>query len=72
MFGFQGGETVAVIERKKGYMQDAQRKWPFLTSIDCVGLKTAGQLRSIVKVRLGIPESQAAKDVDAWMAGKEF
>ena len=72
MFGFRGGETDEVVARKKGYMGDAQKKWPFLTSIDCVGIKTPGQLRSIVKVRMGIPESQAAQNVDSWMAGKQF
>ena len=72
MFGFQGGETVVVVARKKGYMRDAQQKWPFLTSLDCVSIKTAGQLRAIVKTRLGISENQAAQDVDAWMHGKAF
>lgn len=72
MFGFQGGECLDVVARKKGYMRDAQQKWPFLTSLDCVSIKTAGQLKAIVKTRLGISETQAAQRVDAWMAGKEF
>ena len=72
MFGYQGGETAEALARKKGYMRDAQKKWPFLTSIDCVGIKTLGQLRSIVKVRKGVSESKATQDVDDWMAGKQF
>jgi hypothetical protein len=34
MFGFQGGESADTIARKKGYMQDAQRRWGFMTNFD--------------------------------------
>jgi hypothetical protein len=72
MFGFQGGESVDTVVRKKGYMKDAQRKWPFLTSFDCSTIKTAGQLASMIKTRSGITEKQSRLDVDAWMEGKDF
>ena len=32
MFGFQGGETAETVARKRGYMSEAQRLWPFLTN----------------------------------------
>jgi hypothetical protein len=72
MFGFQGGESVDTIARKRGYMADAQQKWHFLTNFDCSTIKTEGQLLTMVKVRSGIPHIQAKQDVDAWMEGKEF
>jgi hypothetical protein len=72
MFGFQGGESAGTVGRKKGYMKDAQHRWPFLTSYDLSSIKTEGQLCSMVKTRSGISEEQAKRDVDAWMEGKQF
>ena len=28
MFGFRGGESGDTVARKKGYMEDAQQRWP--------------------------------------------
>ena len=72
MFGFQGGESIEVIARKRSHMADAQKKWPFLTNFDCSTIKTAGQLCTMVKIRSSISHLQAKQDVDAWMEGKEF
>jgi len=49
MFGFQGGESVETVSRKKGYMRSAQQRWPFLTHFDLSTIKNEIQLRSIVK-----------------------
>ena len=72
MFGFKGGEDAKDVMRKKGYMQDAQKKWSFLTNYDLSTIKTEGQLVSMVKTRSGISEERAGKDVHAWMTGKQF
>jgi hypothetical protein len=72
MFGFQGDESADTVARKKGYMQDAQRRWDFLTNFDLSTIKNEGQLSSMVKERSGISEAQAKNDVQAWMRGKQF
>jgi hypothetical protein len=54
MFGFQGGESADTIARKKGYMQDAQRRWGFMTNFDLSTIKNEVQLSSMVKERSGI------------------
>jgi hypothetical protein len=41
MFGFRGGENADVVARKRGYMKEAQQKWPFLTNFDCSTITTA-------------------------------
>ncbi len=72
MFGFQGGESDGNVARKKGYMQDAQQRWGFMTNFDLSTIKNEVQLSSMVKDRSGISEAQAKSDVEAWMRGKEF
>lgn len=72
MFGFQGGERPDVVARKKGYRQDAQREWGFLTHFDLSTIKTEAQLSTMVKERSGISAAQATADVRAWMRGKDF
>ena len=62
-------DTVA---RKKGYMQDAQRRWSFMTNFDLSTIKNEVQLSSMVKERSGISEAQAKSDVQGWMRGKQF
>jgi hypothetical protein len=72
MFGFQGGESADTVARKKGYMQDAQHQWRFMTNFDLSTVKNEIQLSSMVKERSGISEAQAKSDVQAWMRGKQF
>ena len=72
MFGYQGGESADTVGRKKGYMKEAQHQWRFLTNYDLSSIKTDAQLRSMVKIRSGISEEQAKRDVVAWMEGKQF
>ncbi len=72
MFGSRGGESADTVARKRGYIKDAQREWPFLTRFECSSIKTKGQLRSMVRTRSGISEEQARRDVGAWMEGKRF
>ena len=72
MFGFQGGESADTVVRKKGYMQDAQRRWGFMTNFDLSTIKNEVQLSSMVKERSGISEAKARSDVQAWMRGKQF
>ena len=72
MFGFQGGENLDVVARKRRYMKDAQQKWPFLTNFDCSTITTAGQLSAMIQVRSSISEERARQDVSDWMLGKEF
>ena len=72
MFGYQGGESADTVGRKKGYMKDAQHHWRFLTNYDLSSIKADAQLCSMVKIRSGMSEEQAKRDVDAWMEGKQF
>ena len=72
MFGFQGGETVETVARKKGYMRDAQQRWSNLTNFDLSTIKNEVQLRSIVRDRYSLSEAQAKSDVDEWMGGRRF
>ncbi|HBU97710.1 hypothetical protein [Thalassospira lucentensis] len=72
MFGFQGGEDADTLLRKKQYLKEAQRHWRFLTHYDLSTIKTKGQLCNMIKIRKGLSEEQATKDVDNWMQGKEF
>ena len=58
--------------RKKGYRQDAQERWTFLTHFDLSTIENEAQLVSVVQGRSRIPEAQAKRDVQAWMQGKQF
>jgi hypothetical protein len=72
MFGFQTSENAETVQRKKSYVLDARRKWPFLTNFDCSSVHTEGQLCSLVVARSGMPRDAAIKDIRAWMLDKEF
>jgi hypothetical protein len=72
MFEIQCGESADTVARNKGYMKDAQEKWRFLTNYDLSSIKTAGQLRSMIKTRSSISEEQANRDVEAGKQGKQF
>ena len=72
MFGYQGGETVETVQRKRGYGADARARWVFLTQYDLSSIKNEEQLRSMVKIRSGVSDAEAKSDVAAWMTGKQF
>jgi hypothetical protein len=72
MFGFRGGESADTVARKKGYMEDAQQRWPHLTNFDLSTIKNEVQLRSIVRDRYGLSERDAKDRVSEWRQGKQF
>jgi hypothetical protein len=72
MFGFQGGETPVTVARKRSYMRDAQRRWPFLTYFDASTVRNEIQLAALVADRSGRSRAEAEADVQAWTAGKQF
>ena len=72
MFGFRGGESADTVARKKGYMEEAKQRWPYLTTFDLSTIKNEVQLRSIVKDRSSITETQANSDVQTWLEGEHF
>ena len=72
MFGFHGGETDETVARKRGYMIEAQKRWPFLTNYDASTIRNPVQLTAMVKDRSGRPQAEVAAEVEAWMAGKTF
>lgn len=72
MFGFQGAESAETVARKRGYMKEAQQRWPFLTNFDASTIRNPLQLAAMVKDRTGQPRDKAAADVEAWMTGKTF
>jgi hypothetical protein len=72
MFGFRGGESEEIVARKRAYMRDAQRRWPFITHFDASTIKNGMQLAALVGDRSGRPRAEAEADVGAWTAGKQF
>jgi hypothetical protein len=72
MFGYSGGEGADTIARKRGYMKEAQQRWPFITSFDASTIKSEAQLISLVKDRTGQPRPEAERDVQAWTRDRQF
>ena len=72
MFGFQGGESAATVARKRGYMEEAQQLWPFLTNFDASTIKSEVQLIALVKDRSSLPQREAETNVKAWAVGKQY
>ena len=72
MFGFRGGENDETVTRKRGYMKDAQQRWPFMTNFDASTIKSQGQLVALVRDRSGAPRADVEVDVQAWVEGKTF
>ena len=70
MFGFRGGESADIVKRKRGYMVDAQARWPFLTHFDASTIKNDRQLVTMVKERCSLSQEDAESDVRKWMEGK--
>lgn len=70
MFGFRGGESPDVVTRKRGYMAEAQARWPFLTHFDASTIKNDRQLVTMVKERCSLTQEAAESDVRQWMEGK--
>lgn len=70
MFGFRGGESPNIVSRKRGYMLDAQRRWPFLTHFDASTIKNDRQLVTMVQERCSLSQEEAESDVRQWMEGK--
>ena len=72
MFGFKGGESAATVARKRGYMEEAQQLWPFLTNFDASTIKSEIQLIALVKDRSSLRQREAETNVKAWAVGKQF
>lgn len=72
MFGFSGGESANTVSRKRAYMVDAQRLWPFLTNFDLSTIKNELQLISLVKDRASLSRSEAESRVREWTKEKVF
>jgi hypothetical protein len=70
MFGFRGGESPEIFQRKRGYMAEAQTRWPFLTHFDASTVKNDRQLVTMVKERCSLSQEDAESDVRQWMEGK--
>jgi hypothetical protein len=72
MFGFTGADSAETVARKRGYMADAQRRWPFLTHFDASTIKNERQLMTMVKERCSQSWQDAEADVREWMQKKTF
>jgi len=72
MFGYQGGESLETVTRKKAYRTAARERWNFLTSYDLTTVKNAAQLSALIGGRSSITDAQAEGAVAAWMVGKQF
>jgi hypothetical protein len=66
MFGFRGGESPAIISRKKKSMLSAQARWPFLTNFDCSTIRNRDQLLAMIQTRMSVPYEVAKLDVQKW------
>jgi hypothetical protein len=72
MFGFQGGEAVDIVLRKRSYMRDAQQRWDLQNCVDLPAIRSQAQLIALLQERLGLPLAQIKCDVESWMEGKRF
>ncbi len=72
MFGYQGGEAAETVVRKRGYMVDAMRRWPFLTRYDVTTIHNEQQLATMVRDRSSRSKADADREIRDWMAGKTF
>jgi len=72
MFGFTGADSAETVARKRGYMAEAQRRWPFLTYFDASTIKNERQLVTMVKERCSRSQRDAEADVGEWLQGKAF
>lgn len=70
MFGFSGGESADVVRRKRGYIVEAQARWPCLTYFDASTIKNERQLTTMVKERCSLSQADAEKDVREWMQSR--
>jgi hypothetical protein len=70
MFGFRGGESQDVVRRKRGYMVEAQARWPFLTHFDASTIKNDRQLVTMVEERYSSSQADADNDVRQWLESK--
>ena len=69
MFGFKGGEELAVVARKREYLKE---RWPFITQFDATTMRNTKQLTTMVEERTSLPHEQAEADVLEWAEGKLF
>ncbi len=72
MFGYQGGESGEIVVRKRGYMAEAQQRWPFLTRFDVTTIHNEQQLATMVRDRSGRVKAEVDEEVHVWMEGKTF
>ena len=72
MFGFKGGEELAVVARKREYLKEAQARWPFLTHGDATKIRNRKQLVTMVRDRCLLSAERAQADVSDWAEGKRF
>lgn len=72
MFGFTGADSIEALARKRGYMAEAQARWPFLTYFDASTIKNERQLVTMVKERCSRSQQDAEADVHQWMQNKVF
>jgi hypothetical protein len=48
MFGFKGGEELAVVAPKREYLKEARERWPFITQFDATTIRNTKQLTTMV------------------------
>ncbi|WP_336740312.1 hypothetical protein [Aureimonas altamirensis] len=72
MFGFSGGEASDTVVRKREYMVDAMKRWPFLTRYDVTTIHNEQQLATLIRDRSGQSKIDTDREVGDWMIGKTF
>ena len=72
VFGFKGGEELAVVARKRAYLKEAQSRWPFITRFDATTIRNQKHLVTMIRERCSLSPEQAEADVREWAEGKRF
>jgi hypothetical protein len=67
MFGYQGGESLETVTRKKAYRTAARERWNFLTSYDLTTVKNAAQLSALIQHN-GRAGRRRSGCLDGWKA----
>lgn len=69
MFGYDTGATTRLRAQMIAERAIAQKRWPFLTTLDLSTITSEEQLTWMIKDRTGASLTDAKVDVSRWMAG---
>jgi hypothetical protein len=65
-------DTILSAARKRLYLKDAMRRWPWLTIFECLNMQTEEQLIAAVQRGSSQLAVDTAAEVTLWLRGKTF